>query len=101
MRPGQAQEDMESVRRDAPLDLSDDIAAAIRLSRTMPEPGLLRPLTGPESPVSALLRCDAADIRDAGEADLVLINPDTVYPAPLPFPLSPLPAVRRRGVHGG
>ena len=86
------QEDMEAVRRDAPLDLSGDIAAAIRLSRTMPEARILRPLTGPESPVSALLRSDAADIRDADEADLLLINPDTVYPAALPFSLSPLPA---------
>jgi starch synthase (maltosyl-transferring) len=85
-------EDMEAVRRDRLLDLADDITAAIRLSRSLPEARVLRPLTGPESRVSALLRSGATDIREADDADLVLINPDTVYPAALPFPLSPLPA---------
>jgi starch synthase (maltosyl-transferring) len=84
-------DDMQAVRRDAPIDLSDDIAATIRLCRTLTEPRLLRPLTGPGSAVSALLRADVADIRDAGDASLVLINPDIVYSVPLPFPLAVLP----------
>src|SRR5262249_26011198 len=42
--------------------------------------------------ITGLLRAAATDIRDADEAGLVLINPDTVRPAPLPFALSPLPS---------
>jgi starch synthase (maltosyl-transferring) len=38
-----------------------------------------------------LLRAHVADIRDAGDASLVLINPDIIYSATVPFPLVALP----------
>jgi starch synthase (maltosyl-transferring) len=83
--------DMDAVRRDAPLDLSDDIAAAIRLAGTVPIAGTLRPLTAAGAPVMGFLRTEADDIRDAESAELVLINPDIVHAAALPFSLASLP----------
>jgi len=74
--------DMEAARREAPADLSDDIAAAIRLTTELPAPEALRALTSPAAPVTALLRAGS----------LVLINPDTVRSVPIGFPLSPLPS---------
>jgi starch synthase (maltosyl-transferring) len=84
-------DDMAAIRRDAPMDLSADIAAAIRLTADLPDARVLRPLTASSARSTALLRAAATDIRDADEAGLVLINPDTVRPALLPFALSPLP----------
>jgi starch synthase (maltosyl-transferring) len=43
--------------------------------------GELRVLTGPGSPVTALLRCDAQDVRQASKALLVLVNPSETAPA--------------------
>ncbi len=53
--------------------------------------GELRQLTDPEAPVTALLRVDATDARDASRAVLVLANPDIGRAAPLGLSLSPLP----------
>ena len=65
-----------------PADLSEDIAAAIRLAAELPPVRRLRPITSPAAPVTALLRSDA----------VVVINPDIIRPAPLGFPLcDPLP----------
>ncbi|HEY4174351.1 MAG TPA: maltotransferase domain-containing protein [Rhodopila sp.] len=72
--------DMDAVRHDAPADLSDDVAAAIRLGATLPAADL-RSITGPAAKVTALLRADT----------LVLINPDIVRPTPIGFLLTPLP----------
>jgi starch synthase (maltosyl-transferring) len=75
--------DMEAVRRDKAADLSDDIAAAIRLTAILSPTAAPRPITSPASNVIALLRSDT----------LVLINPDIVRPAPVGFSLTPLPGV--------
>ena len=74
--------DMEAADRDKPVDLSEDIAAAIGLIKDLPPADHLRPITSPAAPVTALLRADT----------LVLINPDIIRPAPLTFSLKPLPS---------
>ena len=76
------QADMETAKNDMPADLSADVAAAIRLTAELPPAGSLRPMTSPAARVTALLRTDT----------VVLINPDLVRPAPLEFPLAPLPS---------
>ncbi|WP_428538124.1 alpha-1,4-glucan--maltose-1-phosphate maltosyltransferase [Rhodopila sp.] len=74
-------EDMEAAMREMPIDLSDDVAAAIRLNKHLPIAQALRPVTSPAAPVTALLREDT----------LVLINPDVDRPATLGFSGAPLP----------
>jgi starch synthase (maltosyl-transferring) len=74
--------DLVAARREMPADLSDDIAAAIRLIGELPPAEELRPITSPAAPVTALLRSDT----------LVLINPDVLRPVPVGFPLTPLPS---------
>jgi starch synthase (maltosyl-transferring) len=73
--------DMESIRQEMPIDLSDDIAAAIRLIAELPPAEGLRPITSPACAVTAMMRSDT----------LVLINPDIIRPASVDFPLAPLP----------
>lgn len=85
--------DLDASRHERPADLTDDIAAAIHLVSALPPARSLRPVSGPGTPVTALLRADAADIRDATQATLVLINADTIRPVPLGIKLNPLPAV--------
>jgi starch synthase (maltosyl-transferring) len=68
----------EQARMRAPLDLSADIAHANALQRdtwTLQTNGDQRLLSGPGAPVTALLRGDAPDLRDAGDAVLTLVNP--------------------------
>ncbi|HBK09022.1 MAG TPA: DUF3416 domain-containing protein [Acetobacteraceae bacterium] len=72
--------DMEAARRDMPADLSEDVAAAIRLTAELPPIEGLRAITSPAAPVTALLRSDA----------VVLINPDIVRPASVGISLAPL-----------
>jgi starch synthase (maltosyl-transferring) len=74
--------DMEAAQREAPADLSRDIASAIRLIANLPPGDRLRPITSPAAPVTAFLRSDS----------LVVINSDLVHPANLGFPLVPLPS---------
>jgi starch synthase (maltosyl-transferring) len=74
--------DMDAARREAPADLTGDIAAAICLTTQLAPAETLRAITSPAAPVTALLR----------SSSLVLINPDIVRPAPIGFSLSPLPA---------
>jgi starch synthase (maltosyl-transferring) len=74
--------DMEVAQREMPADLSDDIAAAIRLIAELPHAEVLRPITSPAAPITALLRSDS----------LIVINPDLMRPAALGFPLAPLPS---------
>ena len=74
--------DISAAKREMPFDLTDDIAAAIRLNADLPPAEGLRPMTSPAASVTALLR---------GQT-LVLINPDTSRPAALGFPLAPLPS---------
>jgi starch synthase (maltosyl-transferring) len=73
--------DMQAAEQDRPADLTDDIRSAIRLTAELPSDRRLRALTSPASPVTALLRRNA----------VVVINPDIVRPAPLGFPVDPLP----------
>ena len=74
--------DLEAAHREAPVDLSQDVASAIRMNSKLPQADALRPITSPASPVTALLRSES----------LVVINPDTVRPAILGFPTTPLPS---------
>ena len=83
--------DIEAARNDAAIDLSSAIIAANLLVDRLPPPNLLRPITGPTASVTAWLRTAAADIRDAADANLLLINPDTVHAMPVPVALAPLP----------
>jgi starch synthase (maltosyl-transferring) len=75
-------DDMIAAQREMPADLSQDVAAAIRLTADLPPVGRLRAITSPAAAVTAMLRSDW----------LVLINPDLVRPAALGFPVDPLPA---------
>jgi len=72
-RPG----DWEWLRRNAGFDLEEEVRAT---NAALADQGLargeLRPLTGPDAPVAALLRAEGADARGAGTATLVLSNPD-------------------------
>ncbi|CAH2788559.1 MAG: Alpha-amylase (EC [uncultured Paraburkholderia sp.] len=45
-------------------------------SKTLHANGELRPLSGPGAPTAVLLRADRTDLRDAGEAILIAINPE-------------------------
>jgi starch synthase (maltosyl-transferring) len=53
--------------------------------------GEMRLLTGPEQPVTALMRSDAGDARSAISSVVVLINTDFDHDHPLPISLDPLP----------
>ncbi|MFP6561020.1 maltotransferase domain-containing protein [Paraburkholderia sp. B3] len=67
----------------SPFDLSADIAHANALQRetwTLQTNGELRALNGPGAPVVALLRGDRADLRDADDAVLSLVNPALAAP---------------------
>jgi len=83
--------DRAAARNEAPVDLSAAIVAANLLADRLPPPNLVRPVTGPGSPVTAWLRTAAADIRDATDVTLLVINPDTVRAQPMPIELAPLP----------
>ena len=85
--------DFDIIRQEATCDLSADIRSANELIDRIAEPrvdGEMRPLTGPDSPVTMLLRADAADVRSSTRAIVVQINPDLARPAP-PTRLWPLP----------
>jgi starch synthase (maltosyl-transferring) len=73
----------ERSRMHGPLDLSAEIAHANALQRdtwTLQTNGEQRLLSGPGAPVTALLRGDAPDLRDAGDAVLTLVNPALAAP---------------------
>jgi starch synthase (maltosyl-transferring) len=53
--------------------------------------GEMRTLSGPEQPVTILLRSDAGDVRKARSSVAVMINPDLEHERALPFSLDPLP----------
>ena len=65
------------------FDLSQQISRANELARTagaLHATGELRPLSGPGAPAAVLLRADRPDVRDAGEAVLIAINPELGAP---------------------
>ncbi len=87
-------QDFDRARDDAAADLRDDVQAANALVDRIaarPVDGEMRAVTSPENPVTALLRTDAPDVRQATRAVVVLANPDIVRSVPLDLPLSPLP----------
>ena len=70
-----------------PAALLADRGLANRLralgDRAAATPGEIRSLTGPAAPVTALLRVDTADVRDARVASVLLVNrTDREQPAP-------------------
>ena len=79
--------DLGWLRERAPVDLSDDIAAANRRladDRVLQSVGELRPLTAPGGRIGAWLRVAEADARLADEARLILVNHDLHGPASVP-----------------
>ena len=87
-------EDLQHARDEAPFDLTADIASANAMVGRVAACGVngeVRQLTDAEAPVTALLRVDAPDARNASRAVLVLANPDIGRAAPLGLSVSPLP----------
>jgi starch synthase (maltosyl-transferring) len=75
-------------------DVTADIRDANALSRHLAELGIageMRALTSPESPVTAFVRSDAPDIRQAQAPIVVLINSDLQRDQAVPISLDPLP----------
>ncbi|WP_017773277.1 maltotransferase domain-containing protein [Paraburkholderia kururiensis] len=67
----------------APFDLSTHVTHANALQRdtlALDTSGELRLLSSPGAPVAALLRGDHADLRDAQEAVLIVVNPELAAP---------------------
>ncbi|HZZ04432.1 maltotransferase domain-containing protein, partial [Paraburkholderia sp.] len=68
------------------FDLSERISHAnklVRNTKTLHANGELRPLSGPGAPAAVLLRADTPDLRAAGEAVLIAINPELGAPVRL------------------
>jgi starch synthase (maltosyl-transferring) len=89
-----APEDFRRVRDETPCDLTADVAAANALVDRITAykvDGEVRQLTDAQAPVTALLRSDVPDARDASRAVVVLANPDIGRVAPLGLSVSPLP----------
>src|SRR5947209_671527 len=85
-------QDFSTAQREAELDLADEIKAANALVDTLAAlnvTGEMRQLTGPASPVTALLKSNAKDVRDASRGLVVLISTDD-NPQILPLSLDPL-----------
>ncbi len=88
-------QDFEHARQEARIDLSGAIRDANHLADRITGlcvAGDMRALTGPEGRVTALLRADAPDVRQATRAVVVVANPALTRAAPLDLPLTPLPA---------
>ena len=87
-------QDFDRARDEAPADLSDDVRTANALVDCVAArrvDGELRALTSPLDSVTALLRVDAPDVREASRAVVLLANPDIGRSAQLDLSLSPLP----------
>ena len=72
-------DDFRRARDEAPADLTADVAAANALVDHIAEyrvDGEMRQLTDAQDAVTALLRSDAPDLRNASRAVMVLANPD-------------------------
>ncbi|HZZ11337.1 MAG TPA: maltotransferase domain-containing protein, partial [Paraburkholderia sp.] len=61
----------------APIRHVNEVA---RSMKALQANGELRPLSGPGAPAAVLLRADQPDLRDAGEAVLIAINPELGAP---------------------
>jgi len=87
-------EDLEEERLGRGFDLEADIRAANALVDRLDNfalDGEIRALTSPASAVTALLRPDANDVREADEAVAILINPDLISAHVPSIKLDPLP----------
>jgi starch synthase (maltosyl-transferring) len=86
-------EDLENARRHWNIDLSEDIRSANALIdriAALGASGETRNLSGPADPATAILRVDAADVRQAQNAIVVLVNPDLLAPSTPDLTLDPL-----------
>src|SRR5690348_8008476 len=71
-----------------------EVREAIDLTNALAVRGIvgeMRALTAPDHVVTALLRSDTADVRQAGRCVTALINTDFRHEQPLPITLDPLP----------
>jgi starch synthase (maltosyl-transferring) len=71
-----------------------EVREAIGLTNALAVRGIvgeMRALTAPDHIVTALLRSDTADVRQAGRCVTALINTDFQHEQPLPIALDPLP----------
>jgi len=78
-------DDLHRAREAAPAGLADDIRAACALVDRVAALGIdgeMRLLTEPGATVTALLRADAPDVRNATRAAVILINPVLVTAEP-------------------
>jgi starch synthase (maltosyl-transferring) len=76
------------------IDLAEEIREANALSDRLAKLGTsgeMRAVTGPDHPVTILLRSDVPDIRQARAPVLVMINSDLEREQPVPISLDPLP----------
>jgi len=81
-RHGNAHE-FERARQEARFNVSAEVAHANALQRdaaTLASTGELRTLTGAGTPYAVILRGSGPDLRSAGEAALIVINPDLATP---------------------
>jgi starch synthase (maltosyl-transferring) len=87
-------QDFQRVRDEAPCDLAPAVAAANELVDRVAAyrvDGEIRQLSDAQDAVTALLRSDAPDVRNASHAVMVLANPDLGRGVPLGLSVSPLP----------
>ncbi|HEV2955971.1 MAG TPA: maltotransferase domain-containing protein, partial [Xanthobacteraceae bacterium] len=87
-------EDLEEERLGRGFDLEADVRGANALVDRIAALGVdgeMRALTSPASAVTAILRADTNDVREADEAVAVLINPDLTNERAPSFTLDPLP----------
>jgi starch synthase (maltosyl-transferring) len=89
---GPARERLPANGGDAPCaaEIREALALIDELA-TLGIGGQMRLLSGATHKVSALLRADAADARDARSAAVILINTDAADERPAPIALDPLP----------
>jgi starch synthase (maltosyl-transferring) len=93
-RHGGSPDDLGAMQAPCSGTLAADIKQANALAGNLARLALfgeMRTLTDPQQPTTALLRCDARDIRQAQNAVLVIINPDLQRSAPVQLSLAPLP----------
>jgi starch synthase (maltosyl-transferring) len=87
-------QDLQRARDEAPCDLTADIAEAneeVDRIAAYRVDGDMRQLSDAQDAVTALLRSDAPDMRNASRGVMVLANPDLARGVPLDMTVSPLP----------
>jgi starch synthase (maltosyl-transferring) len=78
------------------IDLGEDIRASSLWAdriHALGTCGEARALNGPHSPITAIMRFDAADARGSERASVLLINPSFARQQPIEIALDPLPPV--------